>query len=288
MSESRFVETNGIRLHYLDHGGDGPTLVLTHGLSANAHFFDGLAAAGLSPALRVLSFDLRGRGLSDKPEGDYSMATHAADLVGALDALGLDRILLGGHSFGGLLTYFVAAHHPERVERALVIDVPGSVDPAVMDQIRPSLARLEVTYPSREAYLGFLRTLPYFDSGGWDDSLEAFFDADLEELPDGTFRSRSRPEQIAAAAEGTLAVDWPPLISRVECPVLLVRTVEPYGPPGSPPIMDEAGAAAALALLRDGRLLEIEGNHITFAFAGRALAVARRLVAFATGDRVAA
>jgi len=285
--ESRFVETNGIRLRYLDHGGDGPVLVLAHGLSANAHFFDGLCAAGLSPALRVLSFDLRGRGLSDKPD-DYSMAAHGADVVGALDALGLERVVLGGHSFGGLLTYFVAAHHPERVERALVIDVPGSVDPSVMDQIRPSLARLELTYPSRDAYLDFLRALPYFEDGGWDDTVEAFFDAELEDLPSGEVRSRCRAEHIAAAAQGTLDLDWPPLIARVQCPTLLVRTVEPYGPPGSPPIMDRAGAEQALALLRDGRLLEVAGNHLTFAFAGRAPAVARELAAFALADRVAA
>jgi len=288
MSESRFVETNGIRLRYLEHAGDGPTLVLTHGLSANAHFFDGLVAAGLAPALHVLSFDLRGRGLSDRPEHGYSMEAHAADLLGALDALGLERVLLGGHSFGGLLTFYLAAEAPERIERAFVLDVPAEVDAGVLDQIGPSLARLDQTYPSRAAYLEFVRALPYYSEGSWDDALSAFYDSELEDLPDGTVRSRCRPEQIREAVEGTLALDWPAVAARVECPTVLLRTVDPYGPPGSPPIMSEAGARRTLARLRDGRLLEVPGNHVTFAFGDRAAGVARELVAFARegGGRV--
>jgi len=284
VSESRFVEANGIRLRYLEHGGDGPTLVLTHGLSANAHFFDGLVAGGLAPALHVLSFDLRGRGLSDKPTHGYSIEEHAADLLGALDALGLGRVLLGGHSFGGLLTFYLAAEAPERVERALVLDAPAEVDAKVRDQIAPSLARLDQTYPSRAAYLEFVRAMPYYAEGGWDDTLSAFYDAELEELPAGTVRSRCRPEQIREAVEGTLVIDWPAVAARVACPTLLLRTVDPYGPPGSPPIMSEEGARRTLARLRDGRLLEVPGNHVTFAFGARAVAVAQELVAFATGS----
>jgi pimeloyl-ACP methyl ester carboxylesterase len=284
MSESRFIETNGIRLRYLEYAGDGPTLVLTHGLSANAHFFDGLVAAGLAPALQVLSFDLRGRGLSDKPEHGYTMEEHAADLLGALDALGLERVVLGGHSFGGLLTFYLAAAVPERVERALVLDVPAEVDGKVLDQIAPSLARLDQTYPSRAAYLDFVHGLPYYSEGGWDDALSAFYDAELEDLPDGTVRSRCRPQQIREAVEGTLAVDWPAVAAHVQCPTLLLRTVDPYGPPGSPPIMSEDGARRTLAQLRDGRLLEVPGNHVTFVFGARAAAVAHELVVFATGS----
>ena len=116
--------------------------MLTPGLTANAHSFDGLLAAGLGDTVRVLAFDARGRGQSDKPDAGYTLDDHAADLIGALDALGLARVLLGGHSFGGLLTYYLAANHPERVERAVVLDAPAQVDPTILDQIAPSLARL--------------------------------------------------------------------------------------------------------------------------------------------------
>ena len=80
--------SNGIRLHYLDHGGDGPMLVLAPGLTANAHSFDGLVHAGLGSAARVLALDLRGRGESDQPPSGYAMEDHARDVLGFLDALG--------------------------------------------------------------------------------------------------------------------------------------------------------------------------------------------------------
>lgn len=285
MSPSRFVEANGIRLHYLDYAGEGPVLVLAHGLTANARFFDGLVHAGLAPALRVLSFDLRGRGLSEKPERGYSMEDHAADLLGALDALGIDRVALGGHSFGGLLTLYIAATVPERVERALVLDVPAEIDATVLEQIRPSLARLDRAYPSRAAYLEFVRRLPFFADGDWNDALEALYEAELEELPDGTVRSGCRPEHIRQVVEGELAHDWRAIAARVECPTLLLRTTDPFGGPGSPPIMNEEGARRMLARLRRGRLVEVPGNHVTFAFGPRAPGVVDALLAFAR-DRV--
>ena len=82
----RFIRTNGIQLHYLEHPGDGPSTVLLPGLTANAHAFDGLVQAGLSPRFHTLALDLRGRGLSDAPEYGYTMADHAADVLGLLDA----------------------------------------------------------------------------------------------------------------------------------------------------------------------------------------------------------
>src|SRR6476620_6423253 len=54
-----FVETNGIRMHYLDHGGEGPTLVLLPGLTANSHSFGGLVRAGLTDVAHVLALDMR-------------------------------------------------------------------------------------------------------------------------------------------------------------------------------------------------------------------------------------
>jgi len=84
---SAFVETNGIKLHYLDYPGDGPAVVLAHGLTANCRSFD-VVAGHLAPRLRVIAPDLRGRGASDKPATGYTMADHAADVLGLLDALG--------------------------------------------------------------------------------------------------------------------------------------------------------------------------------------------------------
>ena len=203
-----FVETNGIRMHYLDHGGEGRVLVLVPGLTANAHSFDGLVHAGLTDAGHVLALDMRGRGESDAPASGYAIEDHARDVLGLLDALELERVVMVGHSFGGLLTYWLAANHPERVERCVAIDAPAALDPAMIDQIQPSLDRLDRVYPSWDEYVSLVKSMPYFDEGGWDADVEQYFRADVRVRPDGTVQARCRPEHIEAVIQGEFAVDW--------------------------------------------------------------------------------
>lgn len=280
MNLDHYVQANGLRLHYLEYGSGERTLVLVPGLTANAHSFDGLRAAGLGQGLRVLAFDARGRGLSDKPHAGYTMADHTADLLGALDALGLERVSLGGHSFGGLLTYYVAANHPERVERAVILDAPAEVDPAILDQIAPSLARLERTFASWSEYDELIRSFPYWDGFAWTDEIQAYYRADAEELPDGTVRPRCRAEQIRAVIEGELEVDWPDVLARIACPTLLIRATEPFGPPGFGAILTGESARRSAAVLRNARLVEVAGNHITMVFDPHAHRVVAEMTRF--------
>ncbi len=265
----RFVDTNGITLHYLDHGSGDEILVLTHGLTANAHSFDGLIEAGLATGRRVLSVDLRGRGESDKPDTGYTMADHAADMLGMFDALGLEKVTLGGHSFGGLLTYYLAAHHPDRVERCVVIDAPAEVHEGILDQIKPSLDRLEAVLPSWGHYLELIKGMPYYD-GWWDPTIEAYYRADVKDNEDGTVRAKSQPEHIRQAVEGTLTVDWPGLVATIEQPTLFLRATDPFGPPGAPPIVPEDQGLATVERIRNCRMDSIAGNHITFLFGASA------------------
>jgi pimeloyl-ACP methyl ester carboxylesterase len=264
-----YVETNGIRLHYLEYGAGDQTLILTHGLTANAHEFDGLIAAGLAADMRVLSVDLRGRGKSDKPDTGYSMADHAADLLGMFDAKGFDLVTLGGHSFGGLLTYFLAAKHPDRVGRCIVLDAPAEVHDGILDQLKPSLDRLEKTFPSWDDYLDLIKAMPYYN-GWWDPTIEAFYRADVQDNPDGTVKARSHPGHIREAVEGTLAVDWPQLVSTIKQPTLFLRATDPFGPAGAPPIVPEDQGKITIERIRDSRLESIPGNHITYLFGSSA------------------
>lgn len=282
--ESRFVETNGIRLHIIDHGGDGPTLILAPGLTANAHFFDAIVERGLRHGVRVVAVDLRGRGLSDKPDLGYTMADHAADIVGLIEALGGEPIVMGGHSFGGLLTYYLATHEASLVERCVVLDAPVEVDPAIVEQIKPSLARLESTMPSFDAYLAAVRAQPYFREW-WDPTIEAYYRADIEDLEDGTVKPRSHPGHIQQAIDGTLTPNWPELAARIRQPTLVVRATDPFGPEGSPPILDEGAARELVETLPEGRLVSVAGNHITGFFGDGAATVAAAIRAFVLEDR---
>lgn len=280
---NRYVETNGIRLHFLDSSGPGPILVLAPGLTANAHSFDGLMRAGLGDVARVIALDLRGRGESDAPASGYTMEDHARDVLGLLDALELERIVMGGHSFGGLLTYWLAAYHPERVERCVVLDAPAVVDPGVVEQITPALARLGHVYPSWDEYVALVSSAPFFDAGGWDSDVESYFRADVRTGADGTVQARSRPEHIQEAIEGTLAVDWPALVTSIAQPVLLLRAPGAFGPPGSPPILGREDAERTAAMMADCRLVDGVGNHLTFVFGDAAHVLTAAVAEFLVG-----
>ncbi len=126
------VNVNGLRLHVAKAGpSDGPLMVLLHGFP---EFWYGwrkqiepLAEAGF----RVWAPDQRGYNLSDKPRGirHYAIELLAADAVGLIEAAGREQAILVGHDWGGAVVWQAAAQHPQRVSRAVILNVPH---PAVM------------------------------------------------------------------------------------------------------------------------------------------------------------
>ncbi|MCE1229908.1 MAG: alpha/beta hydrolase [Firmicutes bacterium] len=109
-----FHVVNGIRLHYQCHGPeDRPWLILNNGIFMNTGSW-GLQVPDLARHYHVLAYDMRGQGQSDHPESDYSMALHGEDLVGLMDALGIERAHMVGTSYGGELNLVMGIHHPER------------------------------------------------------------------------------------------------------------------------------------------------------------------------------
>jgi 3-oxoadipate enol-lactonase len=120
--DDNVIETEGIRLAYRVWGPPAaPPLVLLHGLGEGSADWDGVAPA-FARRRRVYAPGLRGHGRSDWP-GDYSVELMAADVLGCLDALQLDRVDLIGHSMGGLVGYLVAGDHPDRVGRLILEEV---------------------------------------------------------------------------------------------------------------------------------------------------------------------
>ena len=264
----KFVETNGIRLHYLDHPGGTPPILLMHGLTANAHAFDDYVRAGLSPRHRLLSVDLRGRGLSSKPDTGYSIAEHARDIVGMLDTLGIDQIVMGGHSFGALVTIYVAAHFPERVSRLLLIDAAARLHPNVREMVAPSILRLGQTWPSFDDYLAKIRSAPYLGEQ-WLPQMTEYYRADVRDLPGGKgITTHSSPAPIQQAIEGALGLgeQWLDHIRSVVQPALLVNATGPYGPPDAPAILPRELAMETVEMMRNCRYAEVPGNHLTMLF----------------------
>ena len=130
MSVSKFITINGLQLHYLDHGTpDKPPLLCVHGLTQNAHAFDGLAAH-LTSHYHVRSLDVRGRGDSAWGPGiEYTPQTYVSDLAGFLEALKIERVTLIGTSMGGMISILYAGGYPDRVAKLVLNDIGPDIDP---------------------------------------------------------------------------------------------------------------------------------------------------------------
>lgn len=119
------VRANGRELSYEDTGGDGIPLVLGHGFFLDSTVFAPLAA-GLGREWRVIGWDARGHGGTADDGQPFDYWDLARDLLGLLDALGLERAVAGGISQGGFIALRAALLAPERVEGLVLMDTEAT------------------------------------------------------------------------------------------------------------------------------------------------------------------
>lgn len=112
------IEVNGIKLAY-EVQGEGDALVLISGLGYPRWQWHKMVPF-LAEHFQVVAFDNRGAGESDKPVGPYSAQMLAADTVGLLDALGIEKAILLGHSMGGFVAQAIALDYPGRVQKLVL------------------------------------------------------------------------------------------------------------------------------------------------------------------------
>ena len=149
-AETRFLETRSGRTHVLD-VGRGDVVLLTHGSGRSvADWQEGLGER-LAARQRVVAFDNYGFGLSDRAHGwRYGNALWAQQAIDVLDALGIERALVVGHSAGGVVAATLAADHPERFRGAVFIGHGIAVDPSQWIALVPGLG--ELRYGRYEIY----------------------------------------------------------------------------------------------------------------------------------------
>jgi lipase len=190
-----------------------PTVLAIHGITASHRAW--IAVADRLPDVQIVAPDLRGRGGSRSLPGPFGMARHAADAVALLDALGIDRAHVVGHSMGAFVAMRLAELYPDRVLSLTLVDggiplqLPSDIPFAeVMRQaFGPALARLETSYPSHEAYREFWRGHPAF-ANDWNTAVENYVDYDLVGIEPGLRSSASGVAVMADAVEqgvGTIA-----------------------------------------------------------------------------------
>ena len=127
--DSRFVDVMNTKIHVRDEGS-GPVLLMIHGFAASLHTWDACAEA-LKKQYRVVRFDMPPFGLSGPVRDQQgrlvrmNQALYREIVLGVMNAMGIDKATLIGNSMGGLLSWDMAAEHPDRVEAIVLSDAVG-------------------------------------------------------------------------------------------------------------------------------------------------------------------
>ena len=222
---------DGLAIHVLEWSDEGTPLVLVHGFGNEAHIWDDFAPL-VAPHYRTLAVDLRGHGDSDHdPERRYDYDHHVADLEAVTAALGIERLVLVGHSFGGRTAMLFAAKHPERMAGLVIVDIGPEHDPRGTTRIRMEvMQRGDGSFASPAEYE---QVLAHNYPAGSPAALRRMARHELRQRPDGRYVRKADPAFMGGGEQGDAALAeaherdtakrlWDAL-ARIPCPTLVVR-----------------------------------------------------------------
>ena len=220
----QWVQTSRMRMHYRDWApgsSAGSNVIALHGLASSCRWYD-LVAPLLTDAHHIAAPDQRGHGRSDKPSTGYDWHSLAADVVAFMEAVGMNRPAVLGHSWGGYVALALAAKFPEHVSRVVLIDGgfmdwtrwPGADREWFNDLLRPR----RVT-GDREEYLDSQRA---HLADCWSEELEPIIMSMVQVGEDGQVRDILDPANHAQVLEALWTEPPSTMFHKVQCPTLLV------------------------------------------------------------------
>lgn len=276
-SEDRFVDGDGLRLHYLDWRNDGaPPMLLLHGFSGHAHTWDAFAQT-VRDRFHVIALDQRGHGDSDwARDGAYSPDDHAKDVRSVHERLGLRAVTLVGLSMGGRNAIAFTAAHPAKVDKLVIVDIGPDIDLRGAQRVSRMAADAPEEFATPDEAVDYLKRFATVTSAAAEASLRYRVEHGLKRGSDGRYRwkyDRFLRDQRRKGA--TAAVDLWPAVQKITAPTLIVRGAESD-------VFAPATAKRMLDLIPGSRLVEIPG-------AGHSVpAEAPEAFAHAVGDFVSA
>lgn len=240
------IQTNGIRIHAYQLG-DGPPLLLLHGLSANARTW-GRSAEALGKHRRVIAVDLRGHGHSDSPAPGYGESDFVADAAGVIRQLRVGPVDIIGHSLGGRIAMQLAGQNPEGVRRLVLEEAFGSRSDGITPEQEAQLRHAGMAWmePFRQLSREEATAQVGRQSPSWTrEECEAFADG-------------QREVSIDFLAKGGMGYtfDWRERLSQIQCPTLVLGGDPDAGvfPPSG---FDDAAAEEARRRLANGIVVKI-------------------------------
>ena len=241
--------------------GTGETVLCIHGLTSNCRSFDGIAE-GISPPHRVLALDLRGRGLSEKPDSGYSIDHHCRDIASVVADLGLKKFYIMGHSLGAYIVLAYTARHQDQIKGLILLDGGANLTPEqwakVSVGIKPSLDRLGQVFSTLDAYLESIKQAPFLQP--WNEAAESYFRYESEAVAGGR-RSRINPLHIQEERGNLVTFNPAELYPLISCPVLILRATEPMVT-SEDHVLPAESMPGFLAALPQARLVNLQGmNH---------------------------
>ncbi|HZC30620.1 MAG TPA: alpha/beta hydrolase [Gaiellaceae bacterium] len=231
-----------MRLHVHEWGSpEAPPVVCVHGVTGFGGRYRQLAEERWAARFHVIAPDLRGHGHSGW-EPPWTFETHVADLIETIDALGLEQPDWVGHSFGGRLVVELAARHPERIRRAVLLDPALQILPHVAETI----AQLEEAEPVWDTVEDYVASRD--DAGGMDrDRARRDLVHHVDTLDDGRVRRRTSQDAVVSIYRELATKPPPPDVLTI--PTLLVHA-------------PAYGLVRAEHLVYGSEALAVEGMHM--------------------------
>jgi pimeloyl-ACP methyl ester carboxylesterase len=209
----RFVDVNGLRIHYVDWGGTENPLVMVHGLDRVARTFDHLATR---LPYRVIAIDMRGHGDSGwDPQGRYLVEDHVGDLEGVVQQLGLRNLILWGNSTGGRVVQVFAGKHPELVSHVVSEDVGPERPRQIADNYAKRVQQEQAGWASQDELLAQLfKTNPRTSRA----VLEPYVRYGTKKRADGRIEWKRDPQLV----KGFVATDLWRFVRNIKAPILYI------------------------------------------------------------------
>lgn len=226
---SRFVTTeDGLTLHVIDYGGDGPPLLLVHGTGLVAQVWR-VMVSYLTPQFHVYALDRKGHGDSDKPADGYQLEQSASEYAAVVEGLGGDQWTAIGHSSGGTSLGLTAVRHPHLFRRIAMVDpiifparwkVPAARQGA--DSMAERTRQRRDHWPSQQAMFDDLATKRAFRT--WQpEALWDYVRHGAEIVEDGSVRLKCPPALEGRMYGHSSDLDLFDEFARIPVPVLIIR-----------------------------------------------------------------